>query len=323
MNTGLVSIVVPCYNIEKYIERCINSIINQTYKNLEIIAVNDGSKDNTLNILNRLKLKEPRLKVLNYENHGPSFARNRGIEQAQGQYIMFVDGDDFLNENIVNELLNTLEEKKLDIIACNYSMYYSQSEKVVGNKTDTTNLNESSIDFIKRLFEPEKRFCSAWAKLYKMSLLKNMCYPENIYFGEDMFTAHILFDKAKKVGYIDKELYYYSQEGVSLVRSKFNVNKINMVVAAKNWVELCQEKYPSILSQAYTNYYSTMINICSYLCMDKEFYSYYFTYKTELKNNKDKILKSCLSKNDKIKAVLIMLMPPNMYYKVRTILLKE
>lgn len=111
MNTGLVSIVVPCYNIEKYIERCINSIINQTYKNLEIIAVNDGSKDNTLNILNRLKLKEPRLKVLNYENHGLSFARNRGIEQAQGQYIMFVDGDDFLNENIVNELLNTLEEK--------------------------------------------------------------------------------------------------------------------------------------------------------------------------------------------------------------------
>lgn len=111
MNTGLVSIVVPCYNIEKYIERCINSIINQTYKNLEIIAVNDGSKDNTLNILDRLKVKEPRLNVLNYENHGPSFARNRGIEQAHGQYIMFVDGDDFLNENIVNELLNTLEEK--------------------------------------------------------------------------------------------------------------------------------------------------------------------------------------------------------------------
>lgn len=322
MGNDLISVIVPCYNIENYVERCIKSIVNQTYKNIEIIAIDDGSEDKTSNILDEIALLESNVKVFHFLNEGPSSARNHGLEQIKGQYVMFVDGDDFLDLFIIERMYNCMKKNNLDIAACNYTMYYNEDKLVIGNIDDSTNCNERAEDFVKRLFDPSKRFCSVWAKMYKKEMFNDIKYPSDVFFGEDMYVAPILFDKAKKVGYLNEPMYFYNQQGVSLVRSKFNVNKLKMVDAALFWVSFCKEKYPTLIDLAKSNYYSTLINICTHLSSEKELYGYYEKYRTEIKTNIKEIKSCCIYKKDSIKAIMICIMKPYTYNSIRNLLLK-
>ncbi len=319
MGEELISVIVPCYNIEEYVERCIKSIISQTYNNLEIIAVDDGSQDRTGDILDRISAVEPRLMVFHFLNEGPSCARNHGLEKANGKFVMCIDGDDFIDKEMVRTMYDMAIRHNLDLVASNYTLYYSVKTQVVGNVTDKTCFRETSVDFINRLFEPSKRFCSAWAKLYKKELFEGVKYPQNIFFGEDMFVAIILFDKAKRLGYIEEPLYFYNQQGVSLVRSKFNKNKLCMVEAAKNWYVFCKSKYPCLANKALDNYYVTMIDMCTFLSAEKELYKYYNEYKELIRKELNYINASALRRNDKIKANMISRMPPWFYYIVHSI----
>lgn len=316
----LISVIVPCYNIEAYVERCIRSVQNQTYKNLEIIAIDDGSKDRTGEILDGIAAEEAHMTVLHYANEGLSCARNHGLERMTGLYVTFVDGDDFLHDKALEKLHTMIVENDLDIAASNYIMYYEENDQRIGNEDDESNYSLTSEDFIKRLFYPLKRFCSAWGKLYKRELFEGVRYPEDIFFGEDMDVAPVLFDRAEKAGYTSEALYYYNQEGSSLVRSKFNVNKLHMVDAAKMWYELCEMKYPKLMIMAKENYLVTMINQCTLLTDDKEFNCYYDSYRTEIKKEWTFIEKSSIGKTEKIKAGLIRYFSPAGYGIVHRIL---
>lgn len=319
LNEELISVIVPCYNIEEYVERCIKSIIHQTYKNLEIIAIDDGSKDNTGEILDRIAAVESRMIVFHFQNEGLSCARNHGLENANGMFIMCIDGDDFIDTDMIRKLYNMAIRHDLDLVASNYVLYYSKEKQVVGNTTDKTCANETSEDFINRLFEPSKCFCSACAKLYKRELFEGVEYPRDVFFGEDMLVAPILFDKAKRLGYTEEPLYFYNQQGTSLVRSKFNINKLYMVKAAKNWCDFCENKYPKLLNKATDNYYATMINMCTYLSAEKKFYEYFNEYKKTLQKALKYINTSELRRNDKIKANMISRMSPKVYHVIHSI----
>ena len=301
-------------------ERCIRSIQNQTYRNFEIIAIDDGSRDKTGIILDRIADDEENMTVLHYANEGLSCARNHGLEHMMGLYVICVDGDDFLHNKALEKLHTMIVENDLDIAASNYIMYYGENDWKIGNESDESNNALTSEDFIKNLFFPSKRFCTAWAKLYSGKLFNGVRYPEDIFFGEDMDVAPVLFDRAKKVGYTSEALYYYNQEGISLVRSKFTLNKLHTVDATKMWYKLCEKKYPKLMYLAKENYLVTMINLCTLLADDKDYKCYYEAYKAEINEEKNFIKRSSISKKDKIKARLIQCFSPAVYKRVHRVL---
>ena len=184
MDEKLVSVIIPAYNIEDYIGRCLDSIISQTYKNLEIIVVDDGSRDHTGEILDNYAKKDRRIKVIHKENGGVSSARNKGIEAAEGDYIGFIDGDDLIESEMYKTLVDLLEEENADIAHCGYQMvfpdrvdYYHNTGK---KKIQTTE------EGLKDLLSGEMIEPGLVNKLYKKELIKNCRLDETVKINEDL-----------------------------------------------------------------------------------------------------------------------------------------
>ena len=201
-----VSIIVPVYNMENYLKKCMDSLVNQTLKDIEIIVVNDGSTDNSLNILKEYEKEYPKLiKIIDQENGGISVARNNGIEIATGKYIGFVDSDDFVKIDMFEKLYKKIEETKSDIVVCDYEEYYMNSEnykyiEVIKNiKCDNLYNDPSIINNID--YAP-------WNKLYKRELFKNIRFPKKVKY-EDLSTILKTFLLANKISTIKESLYLY------------------------------------------------------------------------------------------------------------------
>ena len=228
MKDKLISIIVPAYNIDKYIGRCLDSIINQTYPNLEIIVVNDGSTDKTKDIINEYSLKDNRIIPIHKENGGVSSARIRGIYESKGDYIGFIDGDDIIEKDMYEFLLNNLIENDADISHCGYVMdfpdghsdyYYNNGKKVIQDK------KAGLYDLLKGDFvEP-----GLWNKLYKRELLigfdKEEIWDSSIKINEDVLMNYILFSKSNKSIYEDKCPYHYTLRKGSAATSKVSKTK--------------------------------------------------------------------------------------------------
>ncbi|EHB6446001.1 glycosyltransferase family 2 protein, partial [Enterococcus faecalis] len=189
----LVSVVIPVYNVEKYVEKCLDSVINQTYQNLEIIIVNDGSTDNSLSVCQKKKLSDSRIKLINKENGGLSSARNAGIECAQGEFICFIDSDDWIELDYIEVLLNGMENTNVDISVI-------QMIKVKDfNKIAFQSESQTKWDIFERetamreLFSSNLIGYSANNKLYRISLFKSIRYPEGMLM-EDKGTTYRLID---------------------------------------------------------------------------------------------------------------------------------
>lgn len=213
-----VTIIIPVYNAENYLDKCIKSIVNQTYKNIEIILINDGSIDNSPNICDKWKEMDNRIKVIHKQNEGVSKARNIGIENATGDYIGFVDDDDYIDKNMYQEMVNLIETKETDIVACNF--YNVEKEKKIGiNKEVSKNwLNEViAYDSIRGYI---------WNKLYKSDIIKHTKFNNEVKIGEDMlFNISLLNTKSISFSYIERPLYYYIQHKKSTM-STLNAEKI-------------------------------------------------------------------------------------------------
>lgn len=186
------SIIIPVYNVEKYLSKCLDSVIGQTYKNIEIICINDGSTDNSLEILKTYAQKDKRIKIINQTNQGVSIARNNGIDNATGDYILFVDSDDWIELNTCEILNAELGNKFQDLIIFNHS--------VVTKKTIRPTKYLGGNKF------------ALWAACYKTDIIKNnnIKFPENIKISEDHFFKYNFLYYARKIKYIDKYLYFYN-----------------------------------------------------------------------------------------------------------------
>lgn len=206
----LISVIVPIYNVEKYLNRCIDSILNQTYKNLEIILVDDGSTDNSINIIK--SYNDDRIKIYSKKNGGLSDARNYGLDKANGNYVSFIDSDDFIELDMFEKMVQHLTDRDIDIVVCDMKYLYddgSTSFASGGNFVCGNVLENPDLILMNN---------SACNKLYKIEMFNDIKFPKGKYY-EDLATIPILLYKAKKIIKIDEPFYIYFQRKGSIAHS--------------------------------------------------------------------------------------------------------
>lgn len=208
-----VSVIVPVYNMEKYLDKCLQSLVNQTLKDLEIIVINDGSTDNSQKIIDRYYKEYPDLIVpFKNKNQGISKTRNFGIDRSHGEFISFIDSDDYVEKNFLEELYDRAIKDNLDIVVCDYYNFF-ESKNLIEIKKIVDFENTTIRDNLELLFKINS---SPWNKLYKRSLITRVNYrfPENIKY-EDLGYIPILLLEAKKIGKVNMPLNYYLIRGHS------------------------------------------------------------------------------------------------------------
>ena len=225
-NNELISIIVPVYNVEKYLKRCISSIIEQTYKNIEIILVDDGSTDKSLEICKKYSKTDKRINVYHKKNGGLSSARNYGIKKSKGNYIIFVDSDDYINNFFVEKLYMCLINEQADISCCYFETFSSKDPtyNIENKKNIKIDVFDSKQAIINMMYDKGINN-SASCKIYKKELFKKISYPLNMYF-EDLATTYKVFDISKKIVLYRCPLYYYYQRSESILH-QINDKKIN------------------------------------------------------------------------------------------------
>lgn len=229
----LISVIVPVYNVEKYIEHTINSILSQTYTNIELILINDGSTDASYDICFRYSKKDERVRLINKKNGGLSEARNWGIKEARGEYIVFIDGDDSVHCQMIQRLYDILTIYDADVSICSflkvnedtlekYDVTVSYSKPVVLNRTEA----------LGKLFAKDAylHYTLAWNKMYKRVLFEDISYPIGK-IHEDEFIAYKILGKTKRVVFIDEPLYYYMQRPDSIMKEPFSEKRFHKVEA--------------------------------------------------------------------------------------------
>lgn len=247
----LISVIIPAYNIEQYIERCLESVCGQTYSRLEIIVIDDGSSDGTGNIIDELAKKDSRIITIHKENGGVSAARNTGLDIAKGDYIGFVDGDDIIELDMYELLLRNALKYQADISHCGYQMvfpnrvdyYYNTGEVRIQNQY------EGVYDLIKA-DKIEPGLCN---KLYKRELVSVHRLDNKIKINEDLLYNYRLFKEAKTSVFEDISKYYYMVRGNSASTSKINKNKLEdpLLVLQKMMKQETGETY-QLLEKRYT-----------------------------------------------------------------------
>lgn len=249
MENELISVIVPIYNMEKYLNKCVDSILNQTYSNMEILLIDDGSTDLSPKICDEYMKTDSRIKVFHKKNGGLSDAKNFGIKKASGKYVAFVDSDDWIENNMYENMYYKLKDTKSNIVVCGRYIEYENGEKKEWyNKNEIIINKEQSLIYLNSFYNFDMSSCD---KLYEKSLFDNIEFP----YGkkcEDAYTTYLLFNKADRVTYIPKCFYHYFQRGGSISRNE----KINMdyIYAAEEQLEFFTTKYPHLRYIAETNY---------------------------------------------------------------------
>lgn len=215
MNNPLISLIIPCYNAEKTLEKCLISVCGQTYGNLEIIIVDDGSTDGSMQIYTKYQSQDHRIKIIKQENSGVSKARNIGLKSATGDYICFVDSDDWVDANYCAKLLQLLKDENADIAIIEAS-YEDENGQIVFQKPTTTETIFDGRKALSLLLEDTVIQSHPWGKLYKSDLIKDLNFPENLKCFEDYSTLFKIFDQAEKVVISNDKLYHYIQRDNSL-----------------------------------------------------------------------------------------------------------
>lgn len=233
-----VSIIVPVYNAEKYLNRCVESLINQTLKDIEMIFVNDGSTDNSINILKSYKEKDKRIVIIDKKNEGVSEARNQGISKAKGEFIFFVDSDDWIDLDTLEKMYKTAIQDDIDIVICSYVREFKDhskeksidlNDKIIYKDNDLEQLHLSIIGPLDNQISKSENLDSVgtvWAKLYKSSLIQKSEVKfidlKEIGSAEDTLFNIMLFKDVKTVKFINKPYYHYWKDNDNSVTSGYN-----------------------------------------------------------------------------------------------------
>lgn len=215
----LISIIVPVYNVSMYLEQCLNSLLNQSYEEIEIILVNDGSTDNSLEICKKYAREHSSIVVVSQTNQGLSVARNTGIDKAIGEYIMFVDSDDWIEPDTIKCMSEICEMGEYDVVIGGFCYDYYGS-RIVRKPNESKSL--SRVDTIRKMLEGMEFNHSASGKLYKKELFEETRFPSGKYF-EDYFTIYYIIDKTRNNYMLDKAVYHYRIHSGTITTSKKSV----------------------------------------------------------------------------------------------------
>lgn len=236
----LISVIVPVYQVEDYLKRCVDSITKQTYENLEIILVDDGSPDRCGEMCEAYAKQDSRIRVLHQKNGGLSAARNAGIEAANGSFLAFVDSDDFIAGDFIEALYKALISTNSDISQCKYE--YVTGDLITKAKEPGKIRILSGKQMLVEMYDYEGAYnVVAWNKLYKRSLFQKIRYP-NGKIHEDEATSYRLFYEAEKVAFLDRYLYGYFTSPSSITRNEFKRNRLDWAWALERRMEFYREK---------------------------------------------------------------------------------
>lgn len=319
----MISIIIPVYNAEDYMERCINSVIDQTYQDIEIILIDDGSNDRSGKICDKYQMIDNRVKVIHKENQGVSAARNTGIDIATGDFIGFVDADDYIEKDMYEYLYKIINQNNADIAICNYDNVNDNFHSSLGSYMSKNMIMKSS-EAIENVLKTNGFKGYLWNKLFRVELLKNnqkyIRLDPDISICEDLLFVCKCISRSKTIVYSPLIKYHYYNNKQSVLRSNFNRNNLSILKAYEQIEEIINE-YPSARSSFVSNitvsYTNLMIQILESGHKNKIDYT---RIKNVLKKNwKTIALDSTVKNKYKVYCFMIVYMP-NFFIKLKKIL---
>lgn len=255
-----VSVIVPVYKVEDYLDRCVKSIVSQTYTNLEIILVDDGSPDKCPEICDKWASKDSRIRVIHKENGGLSDARNAGMAVATGEYTSFIDSDDYIAEVFFERLLTTAKNTDSDIVECDV-LKFSENDVPRFNDRDFDVQTYNTQEALSRLISENGFRQHVWNKLYKT---ESALYAEfeKGKLNEDEFWTYRIFGIAERVTKIDLPMYFYLQRSDSIMGASYSIRRLDALEAKALRQKYIEAKFPSLRSQAKNDYFGSCIFAC-------------------------------------------------------------
>ena len=251
----MISVIVPIYNVEKYLARCVDSIVNQTYKNLEIILVDDGSPDRCPRMCDDYAEKDSRIKVVHKKNGGLSDARNEGMAVATGEYISFIDSDDYVSDDFFECLLDVMNKENSDIAECSVVKFY-EDNRFDEFSDDLSVKTYDTQDAMSALIAENPFHQHVWNKLYKTELVKDIPYAVGK-LNEDEFWTYRVFGRANKVARINKTMYYYFQRSSSIMGVGYNIRRLDALEGKANRQKYIENNFPDLSTQAKIDLYGS------------------------------------------------------------------
>jgi len=256
-----ISIIVPVYNIELYLERCVESILSQTFVDFELILVNDGSTDQSGKVCDYYSEKDQRVKVLHKNNGGLSFARNEGLKIACGDFIGFVDGDDYIEKDMYKKLYELSEKTNSDIAICKFGREING--QLINELQQEFSKEMDNIEAMRQLFKGELYRFSVCNKLFRKSCFENILFPEGR-IHEDLSTSYKLFANSTKSVYTNYVGYIYVKRENSILNSRFNEKRLDAFLGWDEILSFMGQKYPKLTKE--------VISCFAYGCVDNVHY---------------------------------------------------
>lgn len=261
--TPLISLIIPVYKVEKYLDRCMQSVINQTYKNVEIILVDDGSPDQCGAMCDTYAKKDSRIRVIHKENGGLSDARNAGIEQMLGEFVAFIDSDDDISPYYIENLHRALEEMQADMSVSCFETVLDENKPLATPHPYTAEEIElcSPKECMRRiLYQNAGIEVSAWGKLYRRDLFIDMRFPKGKLY-EDIPVIPRVICQCSRIAVIKNKDYYYYQRKNSIRSNSFSMKKMEAVYHTEDLMDFITNRYPELKLAAECRYFSTVCNI--------------------------------------------------------------
>lgn len=242
MNSPLVSVIIPVYNTEKYLKKCVESVLNQTYRNLEIWLIDDGSTDSSPKICDEFAQRDERIHVIHKENAGQGIARNLALDKCSGDFISFVDSDDWVQPEFIDKLLSALLENKADIAVCGYQAFTGLRTAEIRR---TQCLLECSHDIFKKMLQTPDITTMSWDKLYSRKCFQGLRYPA-VRANEDAYLIYEMMQNCEKMVIINECDYVQLIRPGSTEQSAFSEKNYALIGAAQELTHIVEKKYPDL-----------------------------------------------------------------------------
>lgn len=295
----MISVIVPVYNAEKYLSTCIESILSQTYTNFELLLVDDGSTDNSGVICDEYAQKDNRIKVIHQENSGVSSARNAGLKICNGDYIQFIDSDDYIKSSFLEILYSAIMNDNSQIAVCKATTVLIDGTEKESNSKVIDNIclekNEATVFLFNEMNN------ALWNKLISKDVIKNIAFEEGRTFGEDPYFLVQILNNCDKVSFVPDELYYYRKNEGSITSTRFSEKKLDQVYFKDKMYEYMSEHFPDLKALANKWRFTSRLNICRMLYItgnSKDYEELISEYKGFMKEQ-NKVVSSTLSKKER------------------------
>lgn len=299
-----VSIIIPVYKVEKYLRKCLDSVIAQTYKNIEVILVEDGSPDNCGSICDEYAQKNPYIRVIHQENQGQAAARNNAVKLVTGEFVLFIDSDDFVEADCVEYLVTLQQKYNADVTIGGFKYLYE------GNTVKPRNAKEQVIvmnaeEALIRINYGVGFGATPWAKLYKRELIRAYPFPVGQIY-EDLATIYKILGDAETIVYGNRRIYYWLQREGSTMHLNFDERQMAGIEAAKNQLTYMKRKYPNVIQAAKVRYVGKIVEIMAIVLKSHNSNIMYNRLKKKMMFFRDVLLDRRVKSSLKLRMISIM-----------------